>query len=63
MPILELNPEHPLVQRLKDESDEGRAKEWLELLVDQAVLAEGGQLENPGAFVKRLNSMLLEVGR
>jgi molecular chaperone HtpG len=63
MPILELNPEHPLVQRLKDEPDEGRAKEWLELLVDQAVLAEGGQLENPGAFVKRLNSMLLEVGR
>ena len=63
MPILELNPEHPLVQRLKDEPEDGRAKEWLELLVDQAVLAEGGQLENPGAFVKRLNSMLLEVGR
>jgi molecular chaperone HtpG len=63
MPILELNPEHPLVQRLKDEPEDGRAKEWFELLVDQAVLAEGGQLENPGAFVKRLNSMLLEVGR
>jgi molecular chaperone HtpG len=62
-PILELNPHHPLVQRLKDESQEARAKDWLELLVDQAVLAEGGQLENPGAFVKRLNGMLLEVGR
>jgi molecular chaperone HtpG len=62
-PILELNPGHPLVQRLKDEPQDARIKEWLELLVDQAVLAEGGQLENPGAFVKRLNSMLLEVGR
>jgi molecular chaperone HtpG len=62
-PILELNPGHPLVQRLKDEPQEARIKEWLELLVDQAVLAEGGQLADPGAFVKRLNSMLLEVGR
>ncbi|HET9023426.1 MAG TPA: molecular chaperone HtpG [Burkholderiaceae bacterium] len=62
-PILELNPHHPLVQRLKDESQEARVKDWLELLVDQAVLAEGGQLDDPGAFVKRLNGMLLEVGR
>jgi molecular chaperone HtpG len=63
MPILELNPHHPLVQRLKDESRDDRVRDWLELLVDQAVLAEGGQLEDPGAFVKRLNAMLLEVGR
>ena len=62
-PILELNPHHPLVQRLKDESRDERVKDWLELLVDQAVLAEGGQLDDPGAFVKRLNGMLLEVGR
>ena len=62
-PILELNPHHPLVLRLKDGSDAVRVKDWLELLVDQAVLAEGGQLEDPGAFVKRLNGMLLEVGR
>ncbi len=62
-PILELNPHHPLVQRLKDEPQETRVKDWLELLVDQAVLAEGGQLDDPGAFVKRLNGMLLEVGR
>ena len=62
-PILELNPHHPLVQRLKDEPQEARVKDWLELLVDQAVLAEGGQLDDPGAFVKRLNGMLLEVGR
>jgi molecular chaperone HtpG len=62
-PILELNPRHPLVQRLRDESQDERVKDWLELLVDQAVLAEGGQLDDPGAFVKRLNGMLLEVGR
>jgi molecular chaperone HtpG len=62
-PILELNPRHPLVQRLKDESRDERARDWLELLVDQAVLAEGGQLDDPGAFVKRLNAMLLEAGR
>jgi len=43
-PILELNPHHPLVQRLRDEAQETRVKDWLELLVDQAVLAEGGQL-------------------
>jgi molecular chaperone HtpG len=62
-PILELNPDHPLVRRLKDETDDARARDWLELLVDQAVLAEGGQLDDPGAFVRRLNGMLLEVGR
>jgi molecular chaperone HtpG len=62
-PILELNPHHPLVARLKDEADEARVRNWLELLADQAVLAEGGQLDDPGAFVKRLNGMLLEAGR
>jgi molecular chaperone HtpG len=62
-PILELNPHHPLVQRLKGESEGSRVQDWLELLVDQAVLAEGGQLDDPGAFVKRLNGLLLEVGR
>jgi molecular chaperone HtpG len=62
-PILELNPHHPLVRRLKDEPQDSRVQDWLELLVDQAVLAEGGQLDDPGAFVKRLNGMLLEAGR
>jgi molecular chaperone HtpG len=62
-PILELNPQHPLVQRLNGESQDERTRDWLELLVDQAVLAEGGQLDDPGAFVRRLNGMLLEVGR
>ena len=56
-PILELNPNHPLVQRLKPA--DAQLAEWAALLLDQAVLAEGGQLENPAEFVKRLNSMLL----
>jgi molecular chaperone HtpG len=62
-PVLELNPHHPLVERLKDAADDARTGDWLELLVDQALLAEGGQLEDPGAFVRRLNGMLLEMAR
>ena len=58
-PILELNPEHPLVQRLKP--DDSQLAQWAELLLDQAVLAEGGQLENPAVFVKRLNTLLLNA--
>jgi molecular chaperone HtpG len=59
-PVLELNPHHPLVERLKAESDEG-LKEWSHLLLDQATLAEGGQLEDPAAFVKRMNRMLSDA--
>ena len=59
-PVLELNPTHPLVKRLEQETGE-RFGEWVEILFDQALLAEGGQLENPSAFVGRLNRMLLEL--
>ena len=58
-PILEINPEHPLVKRLRDESDEKRVENWSALLLDQAILSEGGQLEDPAAFVRRLNDVLL----
>lgn len=58
-PILELNPEHPFVQRLKIEKD--HFDEWVNVLFDQAVLAEGGQLEDPAGFVRRLNMLLLTV--
>jgi len=58
-PILELNPTHPLVQRLKYE--DARLADWAALLLEQALLAEGGQLDDPAAFVRRLNAMLLEV--
>ncbi|MCX7628214.1 MAG: molecular chaperone HtpG [Methylophilaceae bacterium] len=57
-PILEINPQHALVARLKSEADEARFTDWAHLLFDQALLAEGGQLDDPAAFVKRLNSLL-----
>jgi molecular chaperone HtpG len=56
-PILEINPEHPLVQRLKYE--EAKFGDWSHILFDQAALAEGGTLSDPAGFVKRLNEMLL----
>lgn len=56
-PILEINPDHPLVQRLKYE--EAKFDDWSNILFDQALLAEGGNLSDPAGFVKRLNEMLL----
>ncbi|HYD96034.1 MAG TPA: molecular chaperone HtpG [Noviherbaspirillum sp.] len=56
-PILEINPDHPLVQRLKYE--ETKFADWSHILFDQASLAEGGTLADPAGFVKRLNEMLL----
>ena len=62
-PILELNPEHPLVERLKETSgDEAAFADLAEILYGQAVLAEGGQLEDPSGFVKRLNKLILGQG-
>ena len=58
-PILEINPDHPLVQRLKYE--EAKFDDWSNILFDQAMLAEGGTLADPAGFVKRLNSMLLDM--
>ena len=60
-PILEVNPQHALVARLKNESDDSRFGEWTQLLFDQALLAEGGTLEDPAGFVKRLNQLMLEL--
>ena len=62
-PILEINPHHALVQRLKDESDETRFADLAKILFDQSLLAEGGQLEDPAGFVKRLNQLMLALGR
>jgi molecular chaperone HtpG len=58
-PILEVNPEHPMVLRMKDE--EKRFADWAALLLDQALLAEGGQLDDPAGFVKRLNELMLDL--
>ena len=56
-PILEVNPHHPLVRRMDQEQDEERFNDWAHILFDQALLSEGAQLEDPSAFVKRLNTM------
>ena len=60
-PIFEVNPQHPLVQRLHQESEEKRFSDLAGVLFDQALLAEGGQLDDPAAFVARLNQLLLEL--
>ena len=59
--ILEINPEHPLVLRLKEEPGDDRFSDWSHILFDQALLAEGGQLQDPANFVRRLNSLLMEL--
>ena len=59
-PILEINPNHPLVTRLKyEDAASPRFLDWSHILFDQAMLAEGGSLTDPASFVKRLNEMLL----
>jgi len=58
-PILEVNPDHILVKRLQTE--QGAIKDWSLLLYEQALLAEGGQLSDPGSFVKRLNDLLIAM--
>ncbi|OGA16809.1 MAG: molecular chaperone HtpG [Betaproteobacteria bacterium RIFCSPLOWO2_02_FULL_66_14] len=57
-PILEINPSHPIVERLKE--DDPRFADWAALLYEQALLAEGATLDDPAAFVRRLNALLLE---
>jgi len=61
-PILEINTRHPLLQRLSSESDEQRFTDWAHVLFDQALLSEGGQLEDPAGFVKRLNQLIVDLG-
>jgi molecular chaperone HtpG len=62
-PILEINPAHPLAQLLDHESDEDRFANLAQIVLDQATLAEGGQLEDPAAYVERLNNLLVEMSR
>jgi molecular chaperone HtpG len=60
-PIIELNLDHPLIDRMDNEADEDKFAELSKLVFDQAMLAEGGQLEDPAAFVHRLNRLMLEM--
>jgi len=58
-PILEVNPSHKLIERLKNESDDSKFADYAHVVFDQALLAEGGQLEDPASFVKRMNSLII----
>lgn len=60
-PIFEINPNHALVQKLHAETDDARFNDLTQVLFDQAVLAEGGQLDDPASFVRRLNGLLQRV--
>lgn len=62
-PTLELNPEHPLVLKLKGETDAEQFDDLTQVLFDQALLAEGGQLDDPATFVRRLNELLLSMSK
>lgn len=62
-PILELNPEHLLVKKLDQESDEDRFADLVDILFDQSTLAEGGQLDDPAAYVHRLNKLILDLSQ
>ncbi|MCP4992205.1 MAG: molecular chaperone HtpG [Gammaproteobacteria bacterium] len=60
-PIFEVNPDHPLVAKMDQEQDEDRFADMTHVLFDQAHLAEGGQLDDPAAFVHRLNKLILSL--
>lgn len=60
-PTLEINPTHPILKKMDVEPDEDRFGDWSKLLLDQAVLAEGGQLEDAAGFVRRMNELIIEL--
>jgi molecular chaperone HtpG len=62
-PILEINSDHPIVKQLAGEKSKKKFDDWSAILFDQALLAEGGQLEDPAGFVARLNKMLVALAR
>ena len=60
-PILEINPDHPIVARLAEETDSARQQDWANLIFDQALLSEGGKLEDPAGFVRRMNELIVAL--
>jgi molecular chaperone HtpG len=60
-PILEINIEHPLVTRLSAESDDQRFNDLTNIVLDHALLADGTALENPADYVRRMNTLLLDM--
>ena len=62
-PVLEINPTHALVERMENEQAEDRFEDWANILFDQAILAEGGQLDDPASFVNKLNQLINEIAK
>ena len=62
-PILEINADHPIVKKLDKEKSKKKFSDWSDILFDQAILAEGGQLEDPASFVAKLNKMLVTIAK
>lgn len=60
-PVLEINPTHPLIKRMEAETDDDQFADWAAILFDQALLAEGAQLEDPAGFVSKLNKLMLKM--
>ncbi|MEN8130460.1 MAG: molecular chaperone HtpG [Pseudomonadota bacterium] len=60
-PVLEVNPSHPVVTRMSEQTEDKQFTDWSNLLFDQAILAEGGQLEDPAGFVSKLNELMLDM--
>lgn len=60
-PVFELNPEHELVKRVADSQDDEQFKQWMEVLLDQALLSERGNLKDPASFVTRMNTLMMQL--
>ena len=62
-PILEINPDHPMVARFAAETDSARRRDWAHLIFDQALLSEGGKLDDPALFVRRMNELIVTLAQ
>ena len=62
-PILEINVNHPIVKKMADEKDKDRFSDWSSIVLDQAMLADGGTLEDPATFVFKLNNLILDLSQ
>ena len=56
-----MNPEHVMMKRFGAESDDSRARDWAEIFYEQALLSEGGRLDDPAGFVRRMNDMIIAM--
>ena len=60
-PILEINPDHPIVKKIDNEANEDLFADWSHIIFDQALLSEGGQLDDPATFVHKLNTLIVTL--